>query len=254
MIETKKTAVGLPVKDLAIRRRKNRGDSRLLLPPVSGYTWLIDPSDLDSITFEGAVTSAVGAISAIANKGSAGGSALNGTVGNRPTLGFNTFGAGMHSFINHGGARFLETTSPNDNSCTVLAALRWAGTNAQAAIGCTVDGGMEWQFVTGGAVNVLRQNVANLASCVAFAANTAPFVYGTCISTTAIRHYRNGALETDAVTVGFTGGGNLRLLHGSNGENFNGGCMGEFIVYDTTLTDAEFQLVGDYLKAKWNIA
>ncbi|MDA0782525.1 MAG: hypothetical protein PQ612_08045 [Rickettsiales bacterium] len=83
------------------------------------------------------------------------------------------------------------------------------------------------------------------------------YVFSVIMQGTTITHYKSGVKNGTGTYGGPTpAGGSTALDIGGRNDNLTrmDGEMGEIIIYDTALTEANHNIVSDYLSDKWNIS
>lgn len=223
------------------------------VPPVSGYIAHYDPSDLGTVTLSGSV------ITALADKtGSFNSTGVNGS----PLLLAMAGGYGLPAiFLNGFNSRVSSGASMSDiTSSGFVVAQVMSASQSHALLGPNLDGGIEFR------VDVTTSKITlDSADTAAIGDNDAapvvvgtPFVAGYTLSATDCRVYNNLSGETDSGAFSLTGG---RTLHigdapsvGAGGSRDMIGFIGEIVMYNTTLSDADAESVIGYLMSKWGIA
>jgi hypothetical protein len=222
--------------------------------------WL-DAADTGSITDAGS-----GAVSNWANKGS-GSDVAQGTGGNRPTTGTRTLNS--KNVIDFGGDDYLDgsiTFAVNTGTFFSVYATDSAASAAQYGrafcfFASATEGG-DWNSTAGCIWAIADQDGQDFDTTY----NGSGRFSGATLDTSAhiFTSRRNGATWTgrldqaditgsSSVTTNF-GPSTMRCGRGSNlsnsAEQFNG-YVAEFVLYSTSLSDADRDDVEDYLFAKW---
>jgi hypothetical protein len=96
--------------------------------------------------------------------------------------------------------------------------------------------------------------VSNLGTTAATITEGTPFVYGNTLTATQCRQYINLTAENDTYgSTSFTAGRTLTGVGADRATPAMVGWIGEILMYDTTLSDANAAATVSYLMSKWGI-
>jgi hypothetical protein len=217
--------------------------------------WL-DATDAGSITVSG------GRVTVWADKSGAGRNVTNGAASG-PTTGTNTIGG--KNALYFAGAQYLasaSTTAFIGSTNQVYSAFMVCYTNGGVTVMLSLDnvsGNRMPQLFTAQGSSLysarILPSVAQDFSAATITANT-PFIPTAVLSTTYIEARINGVTNGSTALSGNTASLSSPLWVGDfqSGGNALVGAIGEVIIYPTVLTNAEINVIGNYLAAKWSIS
>jgi len=217
---------------------------------ISGLSLWLDAADAATIT------QTAGAVSQWDDKSGLNNHARQAVGANQPTTGTTTINSKNTIYFDQPTADYMTFASQigTDTYYAFMAGLcTSAGASARNIIG---GGGNTFNFRLS-ATNLQMQIVTtNIAVRLTGGTNTStstPYIYSAQSQPTGNRVRLNGVSDGSNATNPVYTNGFTELGSSIDGMNQFHGQMGEVLVYTSPLTDADINLIGAYLAAKWGI-
>lgn len=215
-------------------------------PPVAGYTSWYDPSDYTTVTKSG------DAVSSIRDKGS-GGFTLTPNIG--MPLCTPQGKPGRSAFYSNAGAFWSSNVDMTDISSSFfcVACNTFFGGAGRVLLGPTGNSGISFYPANTQQLNVDSSGVIQIARMTAAMTVGRPYVAGLVLSASTWAMTLNNIRESGAHAVGLSGGRTLQVGAAANSPSMVG-WIGDIVVYPSTLSDGDADLVINWLISKWGIA
>lgn len=180
-----------------------------------------------------------------------GGHATQATAGNRPTLKLSIVNSKPVLRFDGSSDRMASPASAAMKPFTAFAVAFHTGT----ILGASVAGGLHWRMHTTGVQEILKQDTVSIANDGGSALAAFTILAVTYSSTGAYALYRNGgsALASGTNNQTFTASSTTIGQNGSSGVELASGDIAEIIKYDSVLSAANMNVVGNYLETKYGV-
>lgn len=225
-------------------------DPAVLTPPVAGYIAHHDASDPAEVTLTNEYVSQL-------DDKSGNGRHLTPIGTTFPALCKRAFAAsGRNGVALAGGTAMACTVPANDRTETLfVVAIRYAAPGDGSLIGCQNDGRRQVR-ISAGQLQMIKAGVSVMLGGGPTVPLGTPFVVATRMDATTIKLWRD--LQTPVSgsnSTTFDGAGNSALAQklDSGDRQLYHRIYGEFIAYDTALSDGDVDTTIDYLMDKWAI-